>query len=43
VGVREGEVIRMPGLDHMAPLTQREALAPVLFPHAVRRALPLAA
>jgi pimeloyl-ACP methyl ester carboxylesterase len=41
--VPKAEVIRMPGLDHMAPLTQREALAPVLFPHAVRRALPLAA
>jgi pimeloyl-ACP methyl ester carboxylesterase len=41
--VPKAEVIRMRGLDHMAPLTQREALAPVLFPHAVRSALPLAA
>jgi pimeloyl-ACP methyl ester carboxylesterase len=41
--VPKAEMIRMPGLDHMAPLTQREALAPVLFPHALRRTLPLAA
>ena len=41
--VRKAEVIRMPGLHHMAPLTDRATLAPLLFPHAMRRDLPLAA
>jgi len=41
--VRKAEVIHMPGLHHMAPLTDRATLAPLLFPHAMRRDLPLAA
>jgi pimeloyl-ACP methyl ester carboxylesterase len=41
--VRKAEVIRMPGLHHMAPLTDRATLAPLLFPHAMRRDLPMAA
>ena len=41
--VRKAEVIRIPGLNHMAPLTDRATLAPLLFPHALLRDLPLAA
>jgi pimeloyl-ACP methyl ester carboxylesterase len=37
------EVIRVSGAAHMAPLAQRELLAPLLFPHSVPRELRLVA
>ena len=37
------EVFPMPGLRHMAPLVDREALAPLLFPYSLRHEQRLAA
>ena len=37
------EVLSVPGLRHMAPLSEREVLAPLLFPHSLRVERRLAA